>query len=89
MPLLRELGLTSAAPFSDATRDILIRGLLRAASDLVIFPMQDIFGWRDRINTPASVGSQNWTWKLPWPVDDLPSNPDSLARSEFLASSGS
>ena len=32
-------------------------------------PMQDLFGWRDRINTPATVGPHNWTWRLPWPID--------------------
>ena len=33
--------------------------------------MQDLFGWRDRINVPGTVGDDNWTWRLPWPVDRL------------------
>ncbi len=33
--------------------------------------MQDVFGWRDRINQPATVGDGNWTWRLPWPSDRL------------------
>jgi 4-alpha-glucanotransferase len=59
-------------PFSARTRDTLIQALLRSGSELVIFPMQDLFGWRDRINTPASVNDQNWTWRLPHSIDDLP-----------------
>ena len=38
---------------------------------MLILPIQDVFGWRDRINQPATVGDQNWTWRLPWPSDRL------------------
>jgi 4-alpha-glucanotransferase len=72
VPLLRELGCTPDVPFTDRTRDVLLEALLRSSSDLIIFPMQDIFGWRERINTPASVGKQNWTWRLPCPIEALP-----------------
>jgi 4-alpha-glucanotransferase len=72
VPLLRELGCPPDVPFSARTRDTLIQALLRSGSELVIFPMQDLFGWRDRINTPASVNDQNWTWRLPHSIDDLP-----------------
>ena len=72
VPLLRELGCTADVPFSNRIRDTLIQAMLRSGSELVIFPIQDLFGWRDRINTPASVNDQNWTWRLPHPVDDLP-----------------
>jgi 4-alpha-glucanotransferase len=72
VPLLQELGCTADVPFSDRTRDALLQALLQSSSELVIFPMQDIFGWRPRINTPASVGKQNWTWRLPCPVESLP-----------------
>lgn len=72
VPLLRELGCTPDLPFTERTRDALLQALLHSGSDLVIFPLQDLFGWRERINTPASVGQQNWTWRLPCPVDALP-----------------
>ena len=35
-------------------------------------PVQDIFGWQDRINMPAVIHDENWAWRLPWPVEDLP-----------------
>ena len=72
VPLLQELGCTPDVPFSDRTRDVLLQAMLRSGSELVIFPMQDLFGWRARINTPASVNEHNWTWRLPHPLEDLP-----------------
>lgn len=58
-----------AGAFDDGVRDTLLARVLRANSARAFVPMQDVFGWRDRINTPATVGDHNWTWKLPWPID--------------------
>ena len=55
LPVLRDAGLSAEAPFSDRTRDALLDILFAAGSRLLILPIQDIFGWRDRINTPAVV----------------------------------
>jgi 4-alpha-glucanotransferase len=46
--------------------------------------MQDIFGWTDRINIPAVVAEQNWTWRLPWPVDVIHKESEARERAEFL-----
>jgi 4-alpha-glucanotransferase len=46
--------------------------------------MQDVFGWHDRINQPATVGGINWTWRLPWPVDRLSKEPQALAAAAQL-----
>ena len=51
-------------------------------SRLTIIPVQDIFGWRDRINTPAQVGDDNWTWRMPWRVDDLVGVPEARNRAD-------
>ena len=48
-----------------------LRVLFHAGSDLLMLPIQDVFGWSDRINVPATVGADNWTYRLPWPVDRL------------------
>jgi 4-alpha-glucanotransferase len=61
----------AAEAFTPALHDALLRALLDAGSALTIIPMQDVFGWRDRINTPATVEDGNWTWRMPWPVDRL------------------
>ena len=44
----------------------------------MILPIQDVFGWRDRINTPATVGDDNWTWRLPWASDRLFAEPGAM-----------
>jgi len=50
----------------------------------VLLPLQDVFGWRERINVPGTVGSGNWTWRLPFPVGDLLARPDAAERATFL-----
>jgi 4-alpha-glucanotransferase len=50
----------------------------------VIVPLQDVFGWRDRVNTPAVVSHRNWSWRLPWPVDELMTSPEARERAAFL-----
>ena len=84
LPGLRDGGCAPDAPFSPATRDALLRMLFAARSDFVIVPIQDVFGWRDRINVPAIVNDENWTWRLPWPVDTLRSQPEARDRAAFL-----
>ena len=56
---------------NDRVRDALIETLYGSGSNLLILPIQDVFGWLDRINQPATVNTSNWTWRLPWPVDRL------------------
>jgi 4-alpha-glucanotransferase len=81
---LRDAGLTADEPFSDRVRDALLSALFGAGSDLLILPVQDVFGWRDRINTPAVVSDANWSWRLPWPVDELDRQPEAIDRARFL-----
>ena len=81
---MRLAGLT-AESFSPAVRDALLRGLFAAPSELLLLPMQDIFGWRERINIPGQIAG-NWTWRLPWPVEDLLTEPIALERAKFLSS---
>jgi len=84
IPGLREAGCDPDAPFDAHTRDALLQALFAAGSDFVIVPFQDLFGWRDRVNVPASVNDENWTWRLPWPIDDLPALPEARERATFL-----
>jgi 4-alpha-glucanotransferase len=80
-----------AAPFDDAIRDAILELLYAAASDIVLLPIQDVFGWKDRINTPALISDENWRWRLPWVTDDLPDEPAAHERARFvhrLAESG-
>jgi len=54
---------------TDEQRAAVLQSLLSAGSCLTLIPLQDVFGWTERINTPAVVDDINWTWRLAWPVD--------------------
>ena len=72
------------APYTSVVRDALLEALFAAGSDLLLLPVQDVFGWRDRINEPATVGEGNWRFKLPWPCDRLDEIPEAQERQETL-----
>jgi len=66
-----DVGVTGANALEPAVRDAVLESLYASGAGLLVLPVQDVFGWRDRINTPGTVGDHNWTWCLPWPVDRL------------------
>ena len=68
----------------EVDRDALLEVLMASASQLVLFPVQDVFGWRDRINEPATVNDHNWTYRLPWPSNRLDEIPDARERQSAL-----
>ena len=65
-------------------RDVLLEALFASGSNLLVLPIQDVFGWHDRINEPATVGEWNWTFRLPWACDRLDEVPEARARQETL-----
>jgi 4-alpha-glucanotransferase len=74
------------SPAFDATvRDGMLARLYHAGSNLVLLPIQDVFGWRDRINQPATVSEANWTYMLPWPVDEMAERPEAREGAARLA----
>ena len=81
--ITHDVDLTSS-PFEPDVRDALIEVLCAAASTIVILPVQDVFGWRDRINQPATVNDVNWTYRLPWPCDLLDEQPNARERHSVL-----
>lgn len=87
LPLIQRLtagaGLP-AAPGDPRVRDVLLEALFASASDLVLLPVQDVFGWRDRINEPATVTGDNWTFRLRWPSDRLGDVPEACERQDTL-----
>jgi len=76
--------LAAGAGSSENALDTVLRALYHSPSNLLIVPIQDLFGWRDRINTPGTVGDANWRWVLPWPVDRIRPTP-AAARAVELA----
>lgn len=78
----------AARDLPHAVREALIEVLYASGSALMVLPVQDVFGWRERINQPATVGPHNWTFRLPWPSDRLMGEPVSLALATQLADWG-
>ena len=81
--------LTAGAGLSDAAydptvRDVLLEALFASASDLVLLPIQDVFGWRDRINDPATMSDSNWSYRLRWPSDRLDDLAEARERQQVL-----
>jgi 4-alpha-glucanotransferase len=68
----------------DSIRDALLEALFACGSDMLTLPIQDVFGWPDRINVPALIDDSNWTWRLPWPVDTCEAQPDAVERQRAL-----
>jgi 4-alpha-glucanotransferase len=68
-----------------AIHEALLETLFASGSNALILPIGDIFGWRDRINQPATVNESNWTWRLPWPSDRLSTEPGAMQVAKQLA----
>ena len=71
--------------FVESVRDHLLSCMYNAGSNLVLLPIQDVFGWRDRINRPATISDTNWTYVLPWPIDEFDREPEARERADRLA----
>ena len=66
-------GAETAAPgrLTDKVRRLLLRWVLAGRARLVVLPVQDLFGWKQRFNLPGTVGPHNWTWRMPVAVEHL------------------
>jgi 4-alpha-glucanotransferase len=71
--------------FSEIVRDHLVERMYSAGSNLVLLPIQDVFGWRDRVNLPATISDSNWTFVLPWPCDTIGDQPEGVRCASRLA----
>jgi 4-alpha-glucanotransferase len=80
-----DLGSTGEQGLSHAVHEALLETLFASGSNTLILPIGDIFGWRDRINQPATVGDANWTWRLPWPSDRMSTEPGAMHVATQLA----
>ena len=82
--LAHRAGTTPGAEDAPERSLALLADLYRAKSDLALVLVQELLGSKDRINTPAVVGPQNWSWRLPLPIEDLEQTPASVARFDAI-----
>lgn len=83
-PLARLRG-PNQTRFTPQTRSALLELAYQSASDALLTPVTDALGWRDRMNTPGTVGTHNWTFRLPWRLDELTTAPEMVAVARELA----
>jgi 4-alpha-glucanotransferase len=67
-----------------SVHEAMLSALYGSGSNLLLLPIQDVFGWTDRVNQPATVGDGNWTWRLKWPVDRLSVEPEAIEKAVQL-----
>jgi len=72
----------NAAPaqYGERERLAVLRRIMNSSSSMALFPVQDILGLADRINTPGTVGDHNWTYRLPFPLENCKQIPDFTKR---------
>ena len=73
------------SPYVPEIRDAVLRTLLASASRYVMIPLQDVFGWDTRVNTPATVSDANWTWRVPVLMDAWRESPEWVERAGAVA----
>jgi 4-alpha-glucanotransferase len=73
--LFRSLNLDASAHApSVLTAEMLnavLQRLYAAPSRYVIEPVQDLFGWKARINRPGTVSGSNWSYRLPLTIERM------------------
>ena len=57
--------------FGPEVHDAILDALYGAGSDWLLLPIQDVLGTRERVNTPATVGAANWSYRLASTIEEL------------------
>jgi 4-alpha-glucanotransferase len=74
--------------FTEEVRDGLLQRIYDAGSNLVLLPVLDVFGWRERINQPATISKSNWSFVPPWPVERWGDEPVARDAADRLTAWG-
>lgn len=85
LPALGHLRDRGADRFGPDVHQALLEAVYRSGSDLLILPVQDVFGARERINLPGTVGPENWSYRLPWSLSRLGTDPFVRERTAAMA----
>jgi 4-alpha-glucanotransferase len=49
--------------------DAILEWMYTSPAQLVVTPIQDLFGWDARVNLPGTISDANWTWRLPFDLE--------------------
>jgi 4-alpha-glucanotransferase len=84
IPSWRERAKNFTWRFTPGTHRALLDLILSAPSRLVLLLMQDLLATRERINTPATTGPQNWTYRLRATIAELREDSEARAALETV-----
>lgn len=85
LPALHHLRGQRRREFDREIHHALLGAVYRSASELLILPVQDVFGFRERINLPGTVGPDNWSYRLPWTVSRMREDPFVRQQTSMVA----
>lgn len=71
--------------FRPEVHEALVSAMMNARSRYAVIPWQDIFGERDRVNLPGTMGEHNWSYRMGPPVEELLVREDTVAAADWLA----
>jgi len=84
-PQLAPLRGPAQKQYTPQTRAALLELAYVSNSDALLTPVTDALGWSERMNTPGTVGTHNWTLRLPWTSEQLFSASEPVATARELA----
>jgi 4-alpha-glucanotransferase len=61
-----------------------VKLLFSSRSELTLLLAQEVLGDKTRINLPGTVTAENWTWRLPRPIEELREDPQVTARLDAI-----
>jgi 4-alpha-glucanotransferase len=71
-----------ARAYTDEVREAMLDLCAGAESDLAILPLQDILGIPDQVNVPGTVSPGNWSWRLPFTLEERLADPARRSKLE-------
>lgn len=73
-------------PFTDGVHWRLIKALFSSRSRYAVLVVTELFGIEARINRPGTHGETNWTFRLPWTIEEVRRDRTLVAVGKKIAS---
>jgi 4-alpha-glucanotransferase len=71
---------STSSVLDEAHLDAILKWIYASPAQLVVTPIQDLFGWDARVNLPGTISDENWSWRLPFDVETSPQDSRICAR---------
>ncbi|MGI5862154.1 MAG: 4-alpha-glucanotransferase [Myxococcales bacterium] len=85
LPAFARLRDSEALHFGEAAHEAILDAVYSSGSNLALLPVPDVFGLRERINLPGTLGAGNWTWRMPWTNAELLTDAEARRHTERAA----